>query len=118
MKKVLIGVDEELWGRMKARAASRGELIGEVVGRAFRQHLAWREDGSSESSAETALRPQSEPSSPELESTLTPVERLRALVNTVRPGSVLTAREVARAREARRGDEGGSQVPEDEDFRF
>lgn len=56
VKKVLVDVDSELWGRVRARALQENALVGSVVGKALRGYLSGHFDGTG-SVARAEVRP-------------------------------------------------------------
>jgi len=100
-----VAVEEGIWRQVKARASETGKSIPEAVEWAFRLYLG----------NQKPLREEPVPLPRDVD-TLSPVERLSALVNQrVGGGVIKTAKQVAMERERMRGDESGSQVPYDEE---
>lgn len=129
MKKVLVTVDEALWGKMKARAAERDCNVSDCVGWAFRQYLSSGVDVPVDEWVLRGVRAASvERSGADTAAEVAPAEatgrggrptvaELMRQINAKVPGAVVSGREMARAREARRGDESGSQVRDDDEDR-
>jgi hypothetical protein len=101
-KAVLVDVDINLWALVKAQAESEGRLIRAVVESALRRYLE-------EPSRSQDPLPREGHGSERVS-----METLRDRVNRVKPGATMTGREYAE-REARRGDEGGSQIRDDDE---
>lgn len=116
VKKVLVEVEESTWKWLRAQALEEMRPVKQVVEDAFRLYLEMPKASSPTRGSVTGAecgaggRPTA--------------DELRDLVNQVKPGSVITGRElmggpktgqqVAREREARRADyEGESQDPRD-----
>ena len=128
-KRRLVAVPDEVWDRVVVRAAEEKRQVREVVTNALRMYLAGGGSVAQESSPGERLAPRPGPA------VGSAVDRIRRALEVVAPGTTLdvtasadpsrgkvttervglSPKEVARRREARRGDHEGSQDPRDEE---